>query len=180
MAVVWFVLCLLLLFVELRHLAFYALFAAIGSLGAAVVALVAPSAIPVQVGVAVALAGAGVLAVRPAVSKAFPRHHGGQVARGVHGGLIGQEALTLDEIGLAHSPGHVRLTGERWLAVSGGGAVIAPDTVVVVTAVQGTTLVVWPTDDGASTILPAGPSPGELGSGEHDEAPPGDSEGDGS
>lgn len=177
-AVVWFVLCVVLLLVELRHLAFYALFVAVGSLGAAVVALIAPSAIPLQVGVAVGIAAAGVIAVRPAMSKAFPRHVGGQVARGVHGGLIGQEALALDEIGRPHTLGHVRLTGERWLAVSGSGAPIAADTLVVVTAVQGTTLVVWPTDDGPPPSIPATPASGEIGSGQHDGAPAGDSEGD--
>jgi membrane protein implicated in regulation of membrane protease activity len=157
-ALAWFVLCAVLVLIELRHLAFYALFAAVGSFGAAMVALVAPSAIPLQAAVAVVLAGAGVVAVRPAMSAAFPRHHSGHVARGVHGGLVGQEALTLDEVGRPQSLGHVRLTGERWLAVSGSGAPIAANTVVLVTAIQGTTLVVWPTDD--------------------EGAPPGDSEGD--
>jgi len=69
-----------------------------------------------------------------------------QVARGVHGGLVGQEALALDEVGDAHAVGHVRLVGERWLAVSGSGVVIPPGTTVLVTQVQGTTLVVLPLD----------------------------------
>ncbi len=158
MAVVWLVLGVVLLLVELRHLAFYALFVSIGSFGAAVVALVAPSAVPLQVGVAVVLAAAGVVAVRPVISRAFPHHVGGHVARGVHGGLVGQEAVTLDEVGPPHRRGHVRLTGERWLAVSGGGATIPADTPVVVTAVEGTTLVVWPL--------------GELDSGHPDGMPP--------
>jgi len=176
LVLVWFVVGVVLLLVELRHLAFYALFAAVGSMAAAVMALVAPSAIPLQAAVAVIVAAAGVIAVRPAMSKAFPHHVGGQVARGVHGGLIGQEAFTLDEIGLPHARGHVRMTGERWLAISGSGAAIPADTPVVVTAVQGTTLVVWPTDGG----LAPGPAPREVGLGQHDGAPPGDSEGDAS
>jgi membrane protein implicated in regulation of membrane protease activity len=57
---------------------------------------------------------------------------------------VGQEALTLDEVGDIARVGHVRLVGERWLAVSGSGNRIPPDTPVVVTAVQGTTLTVWP------------------------------------
>jgi membrane-bound ClpP family serine protease len=68
------------------------------------------------------------------------------VARGVHGGLTGQEAVTLDEVTDAHRVGHVRLAGEKWLAVSGGGGLIAAGTTVLVAAVQGTTLVVWPVD----------------------------------
>jgi membrane protein implicated in regulation of membrane protease activity len=151
MAIVWVVLGVVLLLVELRHLAFYALFAAVGSLAAAAVAVAAPSAVPLQLLVAVAVAVAGVLAVRPAVSRAFPRHLGGHVARGVHGGLVGQSAFTLDDVGSSHQRGHVRLTGERWLAVSGAGTTIPAHTAVLVTAVEGTTLVVWPIDavDGA-------------------------------
>ena len=153
MAVIWLVLGVVLLLVELRHMAFYALFAAVGSFAAAAVALAVPSIVPVQVVVAVAVALAGVVAVRPSVSRAFPRHLSGHVARGVHGGLVGQEALTLDSVGLPQVRGHVRLVGERWLAVSGGGATIPAHTPVLVTAVQGTTLVVWPVD---GSIGPSG------------------------
>jgi membrane protein implicated in regulation of membrane protease activity len=70
MPVVWLVLGVVLLLVESRHLAFYALFVAVGSLAAAVVALAVPSAIAVQVGVAVAVAVGGVVAVRPVISPA--------------------------------------------------------------------------------------------------------------
>lgn len=145
MAVFWLVLGVVLLLVELRHLAFYALFVAVGSFAAGVVALLAPSSIPLQTAVAVIVAAIGVVAVRPAMSKAFHRHGGGHVARGVHGGLVGQEALTLDEVG-RHQGGHVRLTGEKWLAISGAGNSIPAGTRVLVTAVEGTTLVVWPTE----------------------------------
>jgi membrane protein implicated in regulation of membrane protease activity len=159
-AVVWLVLGVVLLLAELRHLAFYLLFVGAGCLAAAVVALVAPSAIGVQAAVAVAVAAVGVTAVRPAMSRAFHRHQGGHVARGVHGGLVGQEALTLDVVGSLHERGHVRLGGERWLAVSGAGEPIAAGTPVVVTAVEGTTLTVWPT----GSPLPGldGPAAGEL------------------
>jgi membrane-bound ClpP family serine protease len=66
------------------------------------------------------------------------------VARGVTGGLIGAEVVTLDVVGDTHEPGHVRLAGERWLAVSGSGHPLPPGTTVTVTGVQGTTLLVWP------------------------------------
>ncbi len=145
MAIVWLVVGVVLLLAELRHLAFYLLFVGAGCLAAAAVALAAPSAVGVQAAVAVAVAVVGVTALRPLVSRAFHSHDGGQVARGVHGGLVGQEALTLDVVGSVHERGHVRLGGERWLAVSGPAEPIAPGTPVVVTAVEGTTLTVWPT-----------------------------------
>lgn len=144
--IVWVVVAVVLFLVELRHLAFYALFGAVGSLAAAIVAAVAPSAVPLQLGVAVGVAGVGVVAVRPYVSRAFAHRREGHVARGVHGGLVGQEAVTLDEVGDAPQLGHVRLVGERWLAVSGSGESIPARTTVLVTAVQGTTLTVWPVD----------------------------------
>jgi membrane protein implicated in regulation of membrane protease activity len=161
--VVWLVFGVLLLLVELHHLAFFALFAAIGSFAAALVALFAPSAVAAQAGVAGAVGLAGVVAVRPFVSKAFDaRRRTGLVARGVHGGLVGLEAVTLDEVGDAHRAGHVRLTGERWLAISGGGTAIPPGAAVVVTAVQGTTLVVWPVEGLGEVPPQIGASDGET------------------
>jgi len=145
MAVAWLVVAVLLLFVEMHHMAFYALFVAIGSFAAAIVAWVLPDAIAAQALTCLAVSALGVWLVRPFVSRRFTRRAGGHVARGVHGGLVGQEALTLDTVGDSHHVGHVRLSGERWLAVS-GGMPIPPETPVVVTAVEGTTLTVWPVD----------------------------------
>ena len=165
MAIVWLVIGVGLLIAELRHLAFYLLFVGIGCLAAAAVALAAPSAIGAQAAVAVVVAAAGVTAVSPVMSRAFHQHRGGQVARGVHGGLVGQEALTLDVVATMHQRGHVRLGGERWLAVSGDGSAIGPSTPVVVTAVEGTTLTVWPT--GMPLPGTMGPAAGELPGPEH-------------
>jgi membrane protein implicated in regulation of membrane protease activity len=154
MVIAWLVLGVGLLLFELHHMAFYALFAAIGALAAAVVAGFVPDALAVQAIVAIIVTVAGVVLARPWVSRVFHRHRGGHVARGVHGGLVGQEAVALDEVGDEHSIGHVRLAGERWLAVSGGGT-IRSGTPVLVTAVRGTTLVVWPVDslDSANGML---------------------------
>ena len=145
MVLFWVVLVVSLLLFELHHLAFYSLFFAIGAFAAGIVAVVAPSAIGLQALVAVAVSIAGVILVRPYVSNAFHRHKGGHVARGVHGGLVGQEAVTLDEVGDVHQIGHVRLAGERWLAVTSGPTIEAGRSVFV-TAVRGTTLDVWPID----------------------------------
>lgn len=155
MVVAWLVLAAVLLLFELHHLAFYALFGTVGALAAAGVALVAPSAIGAQAAVAVGVAAIGVVGVRPFVSRAFASHREGHVALGVHGGLTGQEAITLDEVGDAHLVGHVRLAGERWLAVSGDDhSTIPSGTRVMVMAVQGTTLVVWPVSSPAEIDSP--------------------------
>jgi membrane protein implicated in regulation of membrane protease activity len=142
----WIAVGVVLLAVELHHLAFYALFAALGCFAGAAVAAVFPDAIAVQVATAVVVAGLGILLVRGRVSAAFAHHYEVEKARGVHGGLVGQEVLTLDLVGGLDRVGHVRLAGERWRAISGNDAPIPPGTRVLVTAVQGTTLIVWPVD----------------------------------
>jgi membrane protein implicated in regulation of membrane protease activity len=152
----WLVFGIVLLLVELHHLAFYALFVAVGAFAAAAVAVVAPGAPLAQGAVAVGVSVFGVVAIRPYAERAYQSHRRtGHVALGVHGGLIGAEAVTLDEVGEAEDVGHVRLAGERWLAVSGAGADRIPSgTRVVVTAVHGTTLTVWPPE--TSTVPPYG------------------------
>lgn len=141
MALVWIVLCVLLIGVELHHMAFFAMFGAAGSAAAAAVALAAPTAVIPQVAVAVAVSTAGVVLVRPQVSQAFHKRGPGTEIRGVHGGLIGARGMTIDEVRLDPS-GHVRLLGETWLAVTADGSLLPPSTAVIVTNVVGTTLTV--------------------------------------
>ncbi len=147
MVIAWLILGVILLAVEIHHFAFYSLFAAAGCFAATLVALFLPGAIPLQVATAVVVAAVGIVAVRPLVSKRFHLHtEHGTLGRGVAGTLVGEEVLTLDEVGDIDRVGHVRLAGERWLATSGSGSVIPGGTKVLVTAVEGTTLVVWPLD----------------------------------
>lgn len=145
-AVAWIALCVALLAFELHHRALYALFIAIGAAAGALVAVFLPSAVPLQVAVATVTAAVGVAVVRPKVSHVIDHHHGGTVAVGVHGGLVGTVGVTLDRVGDEAANGHVLLAGERWLATSGGDGEIAAGTSVVVTAVARTRLVVWPAD----------------------------------
>ena len=145
MVVAWMLLFVVLILLELHHLAFYVLFVAIGAFAAGLVAIVAPDAYVLQALVATAVSIAGVILIRPYVSNVFHRHRGGHVAIGVHGGLVGQQAVTVDEVGDQHQVGHVRLAGERWLAFTEGPKIEAGRSVFV-SAVRGTTLEVWPID----------------------------------
>ena len=139
MAIVWIVIGVVLLAVELHHLAFFAMFGAIGAAAAAVVAFIAPSLVPLQIVVAVATAGIGLVVVRPYMSRAFHHRGPGVSIGGVHGGLVAARGITLDEVG-TRPVGHVRLLGENWLAVAAFGDIIPPETPVIVTSVVGTTL----------------------------------------
>ena len=145
MVIVWVLIAVALLGFELHHLAFFALFGSAGALAAGAVAVVAPDAILVQLPVAIVVAGAGVVLVRPRMSRAFAKVGPGVRIGGVHGGLVLARGITLDDVG-EMPPGHVKLLGERWLAVSADGTTIPAQTPVIVTQVIGTTLTVRAAD----------------------------------
>ena len=162
MTIAWIAVGVVLIAVELHHMAFYALFAALGCFAAAAVSAAAPGAFAAQVAIGVVVAAVGIVFVRGRVSAAVAHRYDGEHVPGVHGGLVGQEVLTLDLVGGLDEVGHVRLAGERWRAVSGSDAPIPAGTMVLVTAVRGTTLTVWPVD---GHVLPYGPV-GETEAGE--------------
>ena len=144
-AVLWLAVAAGLVLFELHHLAFFALFGAAGSSAAAGVALVAPDAYVAQAGVGLVVTIAGIWLVRPYVSEVYDRRHRAtHVAKGVHGGIIGHEAVTLDHVGGVDARGHVRFVGERWLAHAVGDTPIGVGERVLIVAVEGTTLLVAP------------------------------------
>ena len=153
MVIAWIVVGVVLIAVEVHHLALYALFVAVGCLAAAVVAVVAPDALAVQVVAAIVVSAGGVLLVRPHVSGML-RRTGGSPGLGVHGGLVGHEVTTLDRVGPIGQAGHVTLAGERWLAVSGSDDPLPAGTKVLITGVEGTTLIVWPANGHLPVELP--------------------------
>ena len=144
MLFVWLAIGVVLLGAELHHLALYLLFGAIGAFAAAIVASAAPGALVAQGVAAVAATGAGLVLVRPHLSAVIHRREGRSPAKGVHGGFVGHHATTLDEVGDASRPGHVRLAGERWLAATDWPHPIGAGVEVVITGVFGTTLHVLP------------------------------------
>jgi len=162
LAIAWIAVGVVLLAVELHHLAFYTVFAAVGCFAGAVVAVAAPGAIAVQVIAAVLVAAAGIVLVRPHVSADLTARQGGHRTRGVHGGLVGREVVTLDQVGGLDSIGHVSLAGERWRAMTDGDVSLPPGTRVLIMGVEGTTLIVWPLDAHWPFTELAGPDQGPL------------------
>ena len=143
MVIVWIVLAIGLVAFEIHHLAFYAMFGAIGAAAGAIMAAASPEAVGAQLGVALVATTASTVLVRPILRQAYERRRvTGPVARGVHGGLVGHHGVTLDRVGDANQLGHVRLAGERWLAATVGDDVIDPGQPVVVVEIKGTTLTV--------------------------------------
>jgi membrane protein implicated in regulation of membrane protease activity len=143
MVIVWALVAIALIFVEMHHLAFFAMFGAIGAAAAAAFAFAFPNAIAGQIGVGAASTAIGLIGMRPVVSRAFALRRHGTVVHGVHGGIVGSTAVTIDEVtATAGGPntGHVRLVGETWLAVAADGSTITPGRSVTVVSVSGTTL----------------------------------------
>lgn len=142
--VIWILLAVLLLAIEMHHLAFFAVFAAAGTVAAAITAAFVPHALLLQLIVAIVVAALGLVLVRPHMSRAFAQLGPGVVIGGVHGGLVGARGITTDTVG-STAGGHVRLLGENWLAVTDTcSPPILPATPVCVTRVVGTTLTVLP------------------------------------
>jgi membrane protein implicated in regulation of membrane protease activity len=142
--VVWLVAGLLLVALEVHSQAFYAIFLAIGAFAATIVTAVG---LPVWLSVVVfaGVAVGGTLMVRPTLKRVSDRRMGPRLELpGASDNLIGKQALTLDPVGDEHHPGHARLGGERWLAVTEEAGGLAPETQVMVVEVRGTTLVVMP------------------------------------
>jgi membrane protein implicated in regulation of membrane protease activity len=142
--VAWLVAGLLLLAIEAHTVAFYALFLALGAFAASIVSGVG---LPLWVDAAVfaGVAGGSTLLIRPVLKATYDRHQAPRlVLPGGSDSLVGQRALTLDEVGDEHHPGHARLAGERWLAVTEEPGGLARDTQVMVVEVRGTTLIVVP------------------------------------
>ncbi len=154
--IVWFALGFLLLLVELHTTAFYPIFLAVGAFVAGIIALLEPnSEVWVQAILALAISIAGVILVRPRLVDHYQRRSADAASRGVHGGFVGERALATDPIGDELHPGHVRLAGESWLAISDDGSEIDGDATVIVTAVRGTTLVVRAAGEPGTSWSPA-------------------------
>ena len=159
--VFWVALAIGLIAFEIHHMAFYAMFWAVGAFAAALVASVEPGAIGLQALAAVGASTASTVLVRPIVRRAYDRRrHVGPVARGVHGGLVGHYGVTIDRVGDEARSGHIRLNGERWLAATVGEDLIEAGRSVLVVSITGTTLTVIAAEEiqTSATHLPGGSS----------------------
>ncbi|HEY8759773.1 MAG TPA: NfeD family protein [Candidatus Dormibacteraeota bacterium] len=136
MVVAWVVFALAMAVVEVASVAFYAVFLALGALAASVAAL-AGANVYLQAGVFLVVALIGILGLRPVIT----RRRGPRLVSGAQG-MIGQTGIVVEPIQGEHVPGHVRLAGESWPAVSADGRPIAADATVTVLEIRGSTLVV--------------------------------------
>lgn len=139
MVLVWVLLAVAFLAAEAAiTTAFFAFFLAIGCAAGALVDLIG-GPVWLQFLAAGALAIIGIAVPR----KWLVRRMGAASSPSLPGvSLVGQRAITVDEVGDEHHPGHALLAGERWLAVTDAGEPLPPDSAVIVESVRGTTLIV--------------------------------------
>jgi membrane protein implicated in regulation of membrane protease activity len=137
---VWLIIAAVFAIVEIRSLAFYALFAAAGALGAALAAAFTGSPV-IQVIVFALVSLLGVTMLRRFL-KAFANGRGRPALVSGAAGLVGQHATVVRQVAGPHHPGMVHARGEDWPAISYEDTTIEPGSVVVVVELDRTRLVV--------------------------------------
>jgi len=114
-------------------------FITIGALGAAVAALLHFNLL-VQAIVLGVLGVAGIMIARPFLVDRL--HIGRPTLRSGADSMVGQQAVLLEPILGVGQPGHVKIAGELWPALTDDGSPVPANTLVVVTALRSTTLIV--------------------------------------
>ena len=136
----WILAAVVFIVIEITNLAFFALFASAGALGAAIVSAVGgPASLQVIVFAVVALGGLVVLR-RPLVA-AFGHRRAGALKSGV-AALVGQHATVVDRVDRSQTAGLVHARGEDWPAITYDDLPCEPGQMVEVIDIEKTKLVV--------------------------------------
>ena len=137
----WVIVAIAFAVVEVMTVAFFAVFITIGALGAAVVSLLGFGLL-VQAIVLGVLGVAGITIARPFLVERL--HIGRPTLRSGADSMVGHQAMLLEPILGVGQPGHVKIAGELWPALTEDGSPVPANTLVVVTALRSTTLIVRP------------------------------------
>lgn len=140
MAWIWLGVAIAFVVAEVITAAFFALFGAVGAAAAAVAAALGYG-FGVQAIVFAAAALLGVLAVRPLLMRYLASRKGPMLLSGASV-MLGQTAIVVDPIKGPHEPGHVRIGGEDWPALSVDGLAVKAGREVLVVELRQATLVV--------------------------------------
>jgi membrane protein implicated in regulation of membrane protease activity len=135
----WVIVALVFAVVEVLTVAFFAVFVTIGALGAAVASLLGFNLL-VQAIVLGIIGIVGILVARPFLVERL--HIGRASLRSGADSMVGQQAVLTEPILGVGQPGHVKIGGELWPAVTDDGSPVPANTLVVVTALRSTVLIV--------------------------------------
>src|SRR5437660_545172 len=129
----WVIVAVAFAIAEVMTVAFFAAFIALGALGAAIASLLGFNLL-VQAIVLGVIGVAGIFVVRPYL---VARVHVGRPAlRSGADSMVGQQAVLLEPIRGAGEPGHVKIAGELWPAITEDGSSLPATTPVIVTALR--------------------------------------------
>jgi membrane protein implicated in regulation of membrane protease activity len=137
---VWLIIAGVFAIIEVRSLAFYALFAAIGAAAASLTAALT-GVIGIQLAVFAFVSLAGVTVLRRLVKGALSDTRRPALVSGA-AGMVGQHATVVQQVKGPHHPGTVHARGEDWPAISYEDDPLEPGEVVVVVELDRTRLVV--------------------------------------
>jgi membrane protein implicated in regulation of membrane protease activity len=124
---------------EVLTVALFALFVAIGAVGAAIVSLLGFGLL-VQAIVLGVIGVSGIFIARPYMVEKL--HLGRPALRSGAESMIGQQTVLTEPIKGNGEPGHVRIAGELWPALTDDGSALPATTPVIVTALRSTILIV--------------------------------------
>ena len=124
---------------EILTVALFALFITIGALGAAVASLLGFNLL-VQAIVLLVLGVAGIFIARPYLVEQL--HLGRGTLRSGADSMVGQQTVLTEPIKGNGEPGHVKIAGESWPALTDDGSTLPAGTPVIVTALRSTVLIV--------------------------------------
>lgn len=136
----WVIVAIVFAIAEVMTVALFAVFITIGALGAAIVALLGFNLL-VQAIVLGIIGVVGILVARPYLVDRL--HIGGRPAlRSGADSMVGQQTVLIEPIGGLEQPGHVKIAGELWPALTEDGSALPATTPVIVTALRSTVLIV--------------------------------------
>ncbi len=135
----WVIVAVAFAIAEVMTVAFFAAFIALGALGAAIASLLGFNLL-VQAIVLGIIGVAGIFVARPYL---VARMHVGRPAlRSGADSMVGHRTVLIEAIPGNGQPGHVKIAGELWPALTDDGSALPATTPVVVTALRSTVLIV--------------------------------------
>jgi len=135
----WVIVAIVFAIAEVMTVALFAVFITIGALGAATVSILGFNLL-VQAIVLGIIGVVGILVARPYLVDRL--HIGRPALRSGADNMVGQQAVLIEPIGGLGQPGHVKIAGELWPALTEDGSALPATTPVIVTALRSTVLIV--------------------------------------
>jgi membrane protein implicated in regulation of membrane protease activity len=135
----WIIVAIVFAVAEVVTVAFFAVFITAGALAAALVSLLGFD-FWVQAVVLGVIGVVGIFTARPFLVQRL--HIGRRRLESGAESMIGQRAVLIDPILASGQPGHLKIAGELWPAITEDGSPLPANTPVVVTSLRSTVLVV--------------------------------------